>query len=889
MQGFLQKVALDYLSNPGAGEAAFVFPNRRAPLFFQKYLLDAGVQESALPPLLSIHDLAFRLTGLSEADRPELLLSLLSPRNETRDYGWAETLLGDFDEVDKHLIDARMLFTNVTDLRQIESDYSYLSPSQIEAIRSFWRSFQLKVGGLEELYPLYTSLRQQLLGEGKGYEGMAFRQMAESAETLSLQSIPCDRLVFVGLYGHTPAERRLVDTLLRRGLAQEVIEPAADMASLSGQIEVVGVPSGIGQAKYVHGLLSEWAQAGKLEGEEGLRTAILLPDDSLLLPLLEGMPSAVPQLNVTMGFPLSQTPASSLLHSLLCLQNNVQLSPPSFYHKDVLSLLSHPYLRRAASSEVSSLRQSILETNQIRVPSTSLSVTPLLRAVFSPLPPSSDYSVYLAGLLQQLLLLFPAGEDAEALRLYHSTLVRLQALLSRSGLRLQPDSYRHLLRHLCQSLRIPFSGEALAGVQVMGILESRSLHFDRLVILSMNEGIFPPRHHGSTFIPYALRRAFKLPLPVEQDKLRGQHFFRLLPYAGQVTLIYDSRSGESHTGEPSPFIHQLRYRHHIPLRELRPLYALAPGSSSRTLCIEKDESALPPSLSASAINTYLDCPLRFYFQYVEGTKEDKEVRESIESNIFGELLHDSLRRLYQPYLDRELSPSTLRKLSGDKALLRRCTEEAFAAIFFHSPEVRPLTGQYYLTGGMIEKYASRVLQEDAHLAPFRYLGSELRLEALLPLSRVEVRLKGFIDRLDTAGGGLRIVDYKSGGSGDLVIPTFGSLFDSSLPKRPKEAMQTLLYAWMYLHQSPAPPSLSEPLYTSVYFMRKLFTAPFSSGLRLRSGRQTTEPLGAFQPWQASFEEGLRGCLEEIFDPGLPFQATSDGSRCRYCPFCSVCG
>jgi hypothetical protein len=917
MESFLQKVAGEYLKTYGAvfGKTAFIFPNRRAGLFFCKYLTELCPTPITVPEVMSLHDLSFRLVKKEEADRLRMLFTLYSlyteksGSKETFDefFYWGEMLLRDFDEVDKYLVDARMLFTNVTDLRKIETDYSFLSPAQVEAIRAFWSSFQPKEkGGRSEqdflavwqiLYELYTTLRMRLAAEGAAYEGMAYREMAEQADRLSPETIGFEHLVFVGLHGLTPAETQLVESLKRMGIGEEVREETVE--GNFGEIEVVGVPSGIGQAKYVYTLLSTWAKEGKIDGEAALRTAIVLPDESLLVPLLNAIPEEIPQVNVTMGYPLAGTSAATLVNALLSLQSNARKTDEgsvTFYHKDVDSILSHPYIRMAGGTEADAARQDIAQGNKVRVSVADVARTPLFTCIFSPLDETAEWGTYLADILLRLSGTVPAGEDTEAVSLYRTTILRFNDIIRRSSVALRGDTYRHLLRRAVDIIKIPFSGEPLAGLQIMGVLETRTLSFDRLVILSMNEGTFPPRRNDNTFIPHNLRRGFSLPTGEQRDRLWAYHFYRLLGYAQQVSLIYDTRTGDMHTGEPSRFIHQLRYRYEYPLRDRRVVYPVS-SSPDYTFTVEKDESVLlrldnfldggNASLSASAINIYLDCPLRFYFSVVEGTREETLVNESVESSIFGNILHETLQRIYEPFRNRDLDAALLRNLAGNRRLLEQAIAGAFAKVFFRTPDTRPLTGQNYLVARMIYKYVLHVLTEDARLAPFRYLASECRLEARFSLSDDrQVRLKGFIDRLDTVGGGVRIVDYKSGGSNELTIPSYEALFDPHLRKRPKEAMQVLLYAWMYLHQPAV--DRDTPLYADIYYMRKLFSSPFTTALRFRNGYNKTVPFGDFLPHEAPFEEALRACLDELFSPSVPFTPTSDPDHCRYCPFSSVC-
>jgi hypothetical protein len=918
MDDFLQTVADQFLRSRETDlrKTAFIFPNRRAGLFFCKYLTDTCHTSLTLPDVLSFHDLAFRLVKKKEADRLGMLFTLFSlytqrsGSNETFDefFCWGEMLLGDFDEVDKFLVDARMLFSNVTDLRQIESDFSFLTPAQILAIRSFWSSFQPNgdtsphqqgfLAAWQILYDLYSAFRQQLDAEGSAYEGMAFRQLATLADSFTPESIGFERLIFVGLHGLTPAETRFVEALKRLGLAEEVNEEFHH--DTFGDIQVVGVPSAVGQAKFVYSLLDTWAKEGKLSGEAALRTAIILPDEALLIPLLNAIPQTIDRVNVTMGYPLNATPAATLVSALLALQANARKTDTdtrTFYHKDVDTILAHPYIRRACPDFADTARRNIALGNKVRVSAHELALCPLLTDIFAPLDLTPPWGTYLLHILLALNDTVPPGEDLLALNLYRDTLTRLNDIIRHAGVDLRGDTFRRLLKHTVDGIKIPFSGEPLGGLQIMGLLETRALSFDRVIILSMNEGSFPPRPNDNSFIPHNLRCAFGLPTPQLRDSLWAHHFYRLLHSAHQTSLVYDSRSGHPRTGEPSRFILQLRYQHHLPLLDRRVVYPLA-ALPQHPHAVDKDDAVLRQldnfllhgnaALSASAINTFLDCPLRFYFSVVEGTAPETLVSEAVESNVFGTILHDVLQRIYEPFRYRDTTLDSLRHLATNHPLLDQTITQSFTKIFFHSTDIRPLTGQNFLVATMIRRYVEQTLLHDAHLAPFRYLDSERRLDTHLTLSdNRQVRLKGFIDRLDTAAPNhaTRIVDYKSGGSNQLSFTSFHALFDPLLPHRPKEAMQVLLYAWMFLHQ---PGNPNHPIFPEIYFMRKLFDPPFDSSLKVRLSHHKPIPLDDFQPHQHLFEHQLRACLDDIFDPAIPFTPTSFHEHCRFCPFASLC-
>jgi CRISPR/Cas system-associated exonuclease Cas4 (RecB family) len=858
---------------------------------------------------------------------------------------WGEMLLNDFDDVDKYMVDARMLFSNVTDLREIETNFSFLNPKQIAAIRTFWASFSPKGDAKNQreflavwqiLYALYEEFRATLAAGGKGYEGMIFREVADGVKEERCRELGYDRIVFVGLNALSAAEEKLLLKLQRMGIAdfywdyasERVMDkhnrasffalrnlklfpssldlspgpsPQGEGRRVGGEVEVVGIPSGVGQAKYVHTLFSEWCKEGKMEGEEALRTAIILPDESLLVPVLHSIPEEIGQINVTMGYPLSGTPVASLVDAVLSLQKNVRYSggSPLFYFRDVLPVLNHRYLFSTDPEKVSGLLKEITRCNKVYIRKEELGLTPLLEMIFTPVEETDALAGYLTGLLEKVNSLlssvpgFPL--DSEYVFHYFTTVNRLKDVMGASGVRMKPETYARLLKRAADTVTIPFRGEPLSGVQIMGVLETRALDFDRIIILSMNDGVFPQRRVSNSFIPYHLRRGFGLPAYEHQDSIWAYHFYRLIHRAAHVSLVYDTRTTGLQTGEVSRFVHQLRYHYGAPV--VRKL-AVYPVSLSKTsgLSVSKDERVMlrlqefcrgggERAISASAINTYLDCPLKFYFSVVENTNEEETVSEAVESSMFGSILHATLEKLYESFRNRTVDAEVLRKLR-DKRLMTETIASAFAEVFFKTAEARPLTGQNFLIGEMIRKYAGKVLEQDARLAPFRYIDSEKRMSSFFPLTDGrEIHLKGFIDRIDEAGGALRIIDYKSG-AGVSVFPSVPSLFDKEEKERAKAVMQVFLYAWMY---GQLPEAGDRRIQPGIYYMRALFSPSFDSSVRRRVDRMQTEPVDDFRQYAEEYENTFRSTMDEIFGAETPFIQTPTGKACSYCTFREICG
>lgn len=959
MKPFLYQVAYLFYSTYKAeiSRFAFVFPNRRAGLFFQKYLSEISDKPIFSPTILTINDLFIQFSGKQPADRISMLFKLYdmyichSGSAETFDefLYWGEMLLNDFDDVDKYMADARMLFRNVTDLREIEDDFSFLTPEQVAAIRSFWSSFYPKGDSPNQteflaiwqiLYDLYQDLRESLRSENSGYEGMIFREVVEQLEKEASCKLPYEKIVFVGLNALSVAEERFLIQLKKRGIADfywdyespKVIDsdnrasyfvrrnlqlfpsqmklPFEEEAIKDEpQMEVIGIPSGIGQAKQVYHLLDDWCKGDGMNPEKALRTAVILPDENLLIPVLNAIPEQIQHINVTMGYPLAGTPVASLMEYILALQKNVRYvdRQPVFYFRDVLPILNHRYISVTAPEMVATLIKNITENNRVYISYDDLNRTSLFSVLFKPVTEAVAFSDYLIHVLQELnrMMTEQAEEkdDEATLRIhdleqefifhYFTIVNRMKEVMKVANVEMRIDTYFRLLKRVTDTITIPFQGEPLSGLQIMGVLETRALDFDRLIILSMNEGVFPLRKAANSFIPYNLRRGFGLPTYEHQDSVWAYHFYRLIHRASHVCMLYDTRNNGLQTGEVSRFVYQLLYHYQVPIQNKLVVYNV---SSSKTpeLQVEKTEEVMDRlvaflkgggrAISASALNTYLDCPLKFYFSVVEDIKEEEEVNEIIESNVFGSILHKVMEILYKPFCGQLVTADLLKLVRKDTKKITFAIESAFADVYLKTKNVRPLSGQNFLIGEMIRKYVGKVLERDNQLTPFYYIESEKKMESLIKLTdQREVQLKGYIDRIDEVNGIIRILDYKSG-SGTSQFTTIENLFNREEKVRSKAVMQVFMYAWMYQQEKG-----NRKIQPGIYYMRELFKSSFDPNIYKKIDRTKSEIVMDFEKYRGDFEDSLRHCLDEIFGEEVPFIQTKKQKICSYCQFKDLCG
>ena len=956
---FLHNVANTYYKKYGQeiSRYTFVFPNRRAGIFFQNYLAQIAGKPIFSPEILTVTDLFEQLSLYKKADRIEMLFLLydiykqISASTETFDefLYWGEMLLNDFDDVDKYLVDAKQLFHNIKDLKEIDAGFDFLTVTQIEAIRRFWSSF-LPIGEndkkkdflemWEVLYQLYSELRVQLQTKGLAYEGMIFRDVAERLSKDLDYKLPFEKVVFVGLNGHSKSEEDLLKYLKKRGIADFywdyssplVRDPqnkasffidrnkvqfpsqlpldAEDRNMENPVLEVVGIPSAVGQAKYVNAILKSLLEEKQVTySGQAMNTALVLPDENLLLPTLYSIPEEIDKINVTMGYNLDNSSISGLMGHIFELQRNIRKSENyrGFYYKPVLSILNHRYINKIAGERAKQLRQNIVQYNRVIVSSEELQVHPLLSLIFKPIEDWKVIPDYLREILAMLKTSLWAREsdeedivdarsadiEGEFIVEYYKTINKMDEALKNGSPEMTVETYVKLLKKLIVGISVPFSGEPLSGLQVMGVLETRALDFDNLILLSMNEGIFPMKKAASSFIPYNLRKGFDLPTYEHQDSIFSYHFYRMINRAKRIYLLYDTRTDGLQTGEVSRYFSQIKhlYPDSFDIREKLAVYKVS-SNESLAISIKKTPQIMGKlnaflqggerRLSASSINMYLNCPLQFYFSVVERLEEEDEIAETIEASTFGTIFHAVMEWLYEPFKGKMITADLLHKIRANDNLITENIERSFSENYFKTDKVKRLTGQNFLTGEVLRKYIKQVLLADAKLTPFIYIDSEEKVlvDYKLPSGK-EVSLKGFIDRIDEVKGNVRIIDYKTG-KGVLRYKEMADLFDKELKDRPKAVMQVFMYSHLYLLKYPD--KMLEP---GIYYLRNLFDSRFDPDVVRKWGREEVR-ITDFSVYREEFKEHFDTCLEEIFDPAMPFDQTPTGEACKWCTFTNIC-
>ena len=932
----------------------FVFPNRRAGVFFQKYLAVIAGKPLFSPRVITISELFASFSPYRPADHIEMLVILynryreISRSEESFDdfLYWGEMLLNDFDDTDKYLADARQLYRNVHDYRSLDDDLSHLTEEQIMAIRRFWNHF-MPIEGNETkerfhqtwkiLYDLYSSFRESLKGKGVAYEGMMFREVAERAKAGDIDAHDHGGFVFVGLNALTPAETVLMEHLRNRGLADfywdydspfvhdesnraslRVKEnlfrfpsnhklPFDDQEYVKPQVELVGISSGVGQARHVTRILSDLAATGKIpDPDEAINTAIVLPDENLLLPVLYSIPQEFGKINVTMGYGLTHASVASLVEQIALLQQNLRSfkGETAFFHRYVKAVVRHPLISSAVQVETEELQNHILKYNRIVVPRSEIPPHPLLQMIFTPISRWEEIPNYLKSLFIYLYKHLTSEKhsaeqaddssrsvdlEREFIVQYYKTVSRLQDRLGEVQQMTVETCFR-LLRNLARSISVAFSGEPLSGLQVMGVLETRALDFENLIILSMNEGVFPQKNATTSFIPYSLRKGFGLPTYEHQDSTYAYHFYRMISRARRIYLIYDTRTGEEmQTGEVSRYFYQMKYLYHdaFQITERVATYDVSAPKVPPVMVTKSSEvmhklnafrAGNERSFSASLLNNYVNCPLQFYFTALEGLSEEDTIEESVEVDVFGSIFHRLMETLYNRYMGEIVTPDVLTSLTKDEALLDKILENAFARYYFRDEtHPRPLEGQHYLIGEILKSYVKQTLKLDKQFTPFTYIASEYRFKSSYRVNdQLEVSFKGSIDRIDRVGESLRIIDYKTG-KGETSFKEMATLFDASKNNRPYQILQVLVYGLFYLQENPG-----ERISPALYYLRSIYDK-FDPVVRYDK-----HPVNDFSLLLPEFRHYFDALMEEIFNPDIPFSQTNNIRSCEWCAFRELC-
>ncbi len=951
MQYFLKESAQFFLSEFGTETAdiAVIFPGKRSILYFNKYLSELSDKPIWAPAYYTISGFMEKLSGLKVTEKLTLIFELfevykkITGSNEKIDafFYYAEMLLSDFDDIDKYLVNPKDIFQNLADLKHLENHFDYLEEEQVKVIRRFWESFRNGTESQEkksfislwEVMPeIYDEFKTRLTAKGIAYEGMIYRKIAGQIAANEFQLPDFRKIMFVGFNALNKSEDRLFTHLkkiekalflwdfdtyytnnniheagffIRENLKKypppDLNCTYENLTKKDKKITVVNIASNTGQTSAIPLFLNEPGNSAKHISFDD--SAVILADEALLLPVLASVPENIEDINVTMGFPFIHSSLYNLIYCIINLHKNKRENKAteiSFYHKDVIALLNAPEVFKNTKSNIEELKRFIVQSNRIYLTPIDIAVNDLLKLIVK-LPDDSrqlpDYFLSVFSELNKSLQERDGDKnsqsyDSEFLYLAIITFKRLKELLDVTETELSDSVVFSLILRSLSGVTIPFSGEPLKGLQVMGILETRVLDFENIIILSMNEGIFPNTGNLPTFIPLSLRYGFGLPTPEHRDAIYAYYFYRLIQRAKNITLVFNSRHDGLSTGERSRFIHQLFYDPVFTLDE-KNISAEVTFKLPKKISIRKDSGILrflekysdedsKNYLTPSAINTYLSCSLKFYFRYISGLKETDQVTEELDQALFGSVLHKTMELLYRPFIGKLITSEQIHKIILNQENVGNSLNQAFRDEYSNGRSVE-IQGQNIILQEILKSYLNRILEVDKKYAPFNILGLERKyIVRISSTNNTDLKIGGIIDRIDEKEGKTRIVDYKSG----EVKNTFESidaLFDNPGSKRNNAVFQTLLYSLIL--------KIAEKrnhIIPGLYFIRNIFKNNFDYRILLKDRQLPDVVVEDADIYLELFEKRLTQVLSEIINPEVSFVQTDDLDVCKYCPYISIC-
>ena len=891
MKPFLSLVAHDLYTklHGDLSHTVVVFPGKRASLFFNQYLIaEADGKPLFAPTYMTLGELFGSLTDLRSDDHIRLVCLLhkhfvqCTGQNESIDsfYSWGELLLSDFDDIDKNLVNPDILFRNLKNYKELTSPNDYLTEEQLKVIEKFFKGFQVGSKSVirekfiriwQAMFPIYQAFRSGLEAEGRAYEGQLFLHAVEHFDASRLTA---DNYIFLGFNVLSAVERRLFDlihengkalfywdydhyyydnkdaeagTFIRMNIKQYGNELDEDNFSLENpyenlrrlpRIDIVSAPTDSAQASFAH----DWLKENLTETEQ--ETAVVLADEKLIMPVLHALPmETIHDINVTMGMPMTET---------------------SVYR----------FLTELVEGEV---KDEGLKTQEAEA---------MLREIAEAINAKGLEMKKLEHRLQ---------EEEEALYRAHLAVNSLIRLVSDGTLTASVQLINRLLMTILRSTTIPFHGEPARGLQVMGVLETRNLDFRHLLVLSTNEGMLPKPPSEVSFIPFSLRKAFGLTTIERQTAVYAYYFYRLIQRAERVTLVYNNGTDGLTKKVPSRFITQLEVESeseicHFALQsDNRPVQdtpiVVEQTPVTRRKLIERFSTK---RLSPTAITDYYTCRLKFYLRHVEGLEYNEEDTEEVTRAQFGTLFHRSAELAFKKLTEAGsiVKKSDLIDLARNESVIRNLVGQAFKDKYWKTniDDDIHYTGIHHINFKAICMFLENLLLFDASRAPFNYIRSEREIEEYLSVAtqegEINIRMGGFIDRLDEKDGTISIIDYKTGGKPDKPIDNLHELFDPEVKDRKKNVFQAFFYSWLLSRKNK-----EKKLFPQLFYINHLKGKDFDPTIKFKGN-----PITDFQTdVLEEFDKEMKDLLNEMFNNDTPYTQVQDEKKCKYCNFSAICG
>ena len=933
MRPFLDEIAERLLKKfpKDMGNLAVVLPSKRAVVFLKHYLSKKIKKPIFLPQFFSVEEFVEELSGLKVMDNISLQFYLYQsylahPTKEADSFdkflSWSNILLHDFNEVDRSMVSAKSIFSNLKKVKELESwnveNWSMAEDNLSKEQTNFVNFYQ-------QIYSWYLHFNQSLLARNTAYQGMAYRKAAKEIEKIK---IPWEKVWFVGLNALTKSEQMIIDFLKKKDIARvfwdadnfyfknedheaggflrEQREKWNEIdfkgvgdyfAKPKTTFDVVGCPKNIAQAKVASQVLNQFSEVYLNDSN----TAIILADESLLYPVLNHLPKKVKELNVTMGSPLKNTPLFALVDALISMQIHAHnYQKKSFYYKDVIRLLEHPYFAKICNNEnLSQLKRSINKDNFVFI-SPSLIKKHLkekqLQYLFEPWNTLKD-AIKILHLLVSLLRKPLVGKkgtiESEILLVFSDCINIFDKLLDELKQELQLKTLQKILQQIIAKEVIPFKGEPLNGVQLMGILESRTLDFKNVIMLSVNEGTLPKGKSVNSFIPYDMKKYFHLPTYTESDAVFAYHFYRILQRAEHVTLIYNTQTDEFGSGEKSRFITQLLSEYSAtPIREcvFKGEQLQLENKTEITIKNKGLEDAIANwakvGVSPSSLDKYSNCSLAFYYHYLAKIRKDDEVDEFADASHLGVAVHNALDKVYKKValnekLINDWKPAILSQIvrEYEKLLKNNNLDEGKNYL---SVEIAK-----QLTLNFLDLEQKEILKSKQKAEQIIIKGLEDNLNGKISVNNTTFHLKGRVDRVDEVGDVIRIIDYKTGKLERDEV-TFFNWEELSESNKKAKAFQLLMYAYLYLNKNPQ--YLDKKVVAGNFSFKNLKEGLIcvSRNKANKDGKKSNskEILLIDKNVLQEFEQQLISILEKIQTED--FSQVEDIKACEWCDYKLIC-
>ena len=960
MTSFLEHIAEDIIRKHGTdlSDITIVFPNKRASLFLNEILASKTDKPIWSPQYVTISELFRQQTDTVVADPIKLACEMFKAYSAyhtsadltlDRFYGWGQLLIADFDDIDKNMANADAVFSNVTAFHELETTIEF-TPEQKAAIEDFFNivvddsNSELKGNFIKiwnSLAGIYHTLNDNLEKQGLAYEGALYRKVIEKG-TLRLDS----RLyIFIGFNVVQEVESRLFSMLkdegkalfywdydeyfmhernmvaneagkyisrLRQKFPNELDASRTDIFDTMKEekrIRYVSAPTENIQARYV----SQWLKENNRMAD-GKRTAIVMCNESLLKTIIHCLPEDIPAINVTTGYPLSQAPITTLISHFFELQSEGYVADGKVFRLHfVNNMLAHPY-SRYISEQSGELRENLNSKHRYFPKAEELAIDEGLGLLFSPLDiTAKDYNLLvlrrMADIVKHIAQQHPnTSQDSfavESLFRTYTLLTRLTSLVEEGDLMVEFDSLRRLTLQVINSTTIPFHGEPAEGVQIMGVLETRNLDFDHVLVLSCNEGNMPKGVNDASFIPHSIRYGHGLTTIDNKVSVYAYYFNSILQRCKDVTLVYNNSTEGIHSGEMSRFMVQMMVEKSDTWSITKE--ALSAGQHS----IEQHPAEISKQgdvaevldgikkLSPTAINNYLSCQLRFYYNYVARLREnDVADDDSIDNRIFGLVFHDASEILYKKLKGSIVTKSMLENMLKDKAAIDRAIDDAFKEQLFkvgkNSSFMPKYNGIQLINREVIKKYIEKLIKLDINLAPFTIIDLEKDeyedFDIEMPGGTRSIKVGGRIDRLDMINDGtgetIRVIDYKTGAKEiETPLKNVGEVFDPSMKYKSHRDyyLQSMLYSLLVSRKK----DKSKPVSPALLFIQVSNSEDYSPVLYFKPDKNK-EYINDIAVLETEFLENLKRTIREMLDTTTSFVPTEDKGRCERCPYSIMC-